>query len=131
MVAITRIYSAFGSPSRHYSRTPSPGSVGKTNTPSPPWERPSLLHGTHEPGQRQIVLISDGEDGYLSPRLMPLRFREKTVQELDAGGKSSKDSIEKCAQRKLTSFEPQSRNAFKAASGWLAMSHAANIRVMG
>ena len=93
-----------------------------------------LLHGTHEPGQRQIVLISDGEDGYLLAEADALlRFREKDCpKELDAGGKSSKDSIEKCAQRKLDQFRAAEQERFlKAASGWLAMSHAANIRVHG
>jgi len=93
-----------------------------------------LLQGTHIPGQRQIILISDGEDGYLLAEADALlRFREKDCpKELNAGSKASKDSIEKCAQRKLDQFRAAEQERFlKAASGWLALSHAANIRIHG
>lgn len=86
---------------------------------------------THKPLQ-QLVLVSDGEDGYLHAEADALLwFRQKACPK-QLGEQATDKKIERCAQEKLDQFRAAEQERFaRAAAGWLALARASQIRIHG
>ena len=86
---------------------------------------------THRPLQ-QILLISDGEDGYLHAEADALLwFRQKACPK-ELGAQATDKKVERCAQEKLDQFRAAEQERFaESAARWLALARATGIRIHG